>query len=154
MSYKLGFTTGTDLLTTLIAPSKIVWITGLVTSLTIFIEKYVYASADAIYFLFFLLAVDFITGVCKSIFINKDFSSKKFPRSMVSAVVYSLIFIISTGAAYHSLWFIWLPNFVYGVLLSTIIISIFENLTQLKLIDAKILTIIKNKVSESLKLNK
>lgn len=151
---QLGFSNISDLLTTLVIPTKSVWITGALTAISGFITHYMYTTAEAVYFLFFLLAIDFITGILKAIFVQKDFCSRKFPRSIVSAVSYALLLIISTGAAKHSVWFTFLPNFVYGILLSTLIISIVENMTKLGWIDASLMGAIKNKIKEVLKLKK
>jgi len=147
----LGFKSIQDFFSTLIIKNCTLNITfSSLAIFTTFITKYVYDDASAIYFLFFLLIVDFITGVACSIK-NKSFGSARLMRIVATLITYVLVLSISWNAAKYSLWFIFLPGLVYGLMIGTQIISILENLMKLKLIKREFYNKIKNKINKTIK---
>jgi phage-related holin len=100
------------------------------TTLTSFITDYVWDDAKAVYFLVFIITLDAITGIWKAIH-YKTFRSAKLPRIFVIATIYVLMLSISWNSANFSSLFIWLPGAVYGGLLGTQLVSIYENLSEL-----------------------
>lgn len=102
----------------------------LTTTTTSLITNYVWDDAKAVYFLVFVIALDAFTGVLKAIH-YKTFSSARLPRIFVIATIYVLMLSLSWNSANFSSLFIWLPGAVYGGLLGTQLVSIYENLSEL-----------------------
>lgn len=115
------------------------------TAFTSFITQYIWDDASAVYFLLFLIVVDAGTGVWKSIK-NRTFSSSKLPRVLVISIIYVLMLAISWNAAKHSELFIWLPGMVYGGLVGTPLVSIYENFAELGYVPKGLLYDIKEKI--------
>jgi uncharacterized membrane protein YfcA len=103
---------------------------AIATTLTTFITNYVWDDAKAVYFLVFAITLDAITGIWKAIHYKK-FRSAKLPRIFVIATIYVLMLSISWNSANFSPLFVWLPGAVYGGLLGTQLVSIYENLSEL-----------------------
>ncbi len=122
---------------------------GLAVS-TSFITKYIWDDASAIYFMLFLIMADALTGVWKSIK-YKTFRSSKLPRILVLSILYVLMISISWNAAKFSPLFIWLPGLVYGGLIGTQIVSIYENISELGYLPKGLLYEIKDKIAERIK---
>jgi len=99
-------------------------------TLTTFITDYIWDDAKAVYFLVFIIALDALTGIWKAVY-YKTFRSAKLPRIFVIATIYVLMLSISWNSANFSPLFVWLPGAVYGGLLGTQLVSIYENLSEL-----------------------
>ena len=97
---------------------------------TSFITDYIWDDAKAVYFLVFIITLDALTGIWKAVH-YKTFRSAKLPRIFVIATIYVLMLSISWNSANFSPLFIWLPGAVYGGLLGTQLVSIYENLSEL-----------------------
>lgn len=130
---------------------------------------YVFVSVGGIWFLIFLYSVDFLTGVAKSILYtlkskklkrenkevpkeieDKVLVSKKFPRFLLTLFSAMLILGILKFAAIYSVVYMPLYSIFYAVFLGQQIISIAENLTEMKLLPLSILERLKNKISNFL----
>lgn len=128
---------------------------------------FLFQSVGGIWFLIFLYAVDFFTGVAKAIKYSlkasryknkglpvpeeiaaKELVSKKFPRFLLTLFAAMLLLVILNFAAIHSLVFIPLYSIFYAVFVAQNIISVAENLSELGLLDATILTNLKRKIGE------
>lgn len=106
---------------------------ALAAATTTFITKYVWDDATAIYMMLALIIADALTGVLKAIR-NKTFSSSRLPRILVIMVIYTSLLGLSWNVAKLSPFYAWLPPFLYGGFITTLLVSIFENLNQLGLI--------------------
>lgn len=115
------------------------------TALTSFITQYIWDDASAVYFMLFLILIDASTGVWKSI-VNRSFSSSKLPRIFVISIIYVLMLSISWHAAKHSSLFVWLPGMVYGGLIGTPLVSIYENFAELGYVPKGLVYDIKEKI--------
>lgn len=118
---------------------------GAIAAITTFITNYIWDDASAVYFMFFLILMDAITGVWKSIKF-KTFRSSKIPRILVLSILYVVMLAISWNAANYSNLFMWLPGLVYGGLIGTQIVSIYENIAELGYLPKGLLYQIKNKI--------
>lgn len=136
----MGFDSMGDFLNTTLGTKtvKANAVTGIAAGITGFVTNYVYDDAHAIWFLVFLCTVDLLTGVAKA-FRNSNFSSKKFPRAFVSMLAYVCLIAISWNAAKHIPELNFVPGLVYGGVISTLVISVYENLKSLEWIDPKFL---------------
>jgi phage-related holin len=110
-----------------------------------FITDYIWDDAPAVYFLLFLITIDAFTGVWKS-YVYKTFRSSKLPRILVVSTIYVLMLAISWHAAKHSSLFVWLPGMVYGGLIGTQIVSIYENFSELGFLPKGLLYDIKERI--------
>lgn len=122
-------------------------------SLTTFISDYVWDSASAVYFMLFLIGIDAITGVIKA-FKQKTFSSARLPRIAVIMVSYCVLLSIAWNAAVYSMWFKFLPSVVYGMLIGTLILSVFENFAIIGIIDRKLFNTVKDNLTSIVELIK
>lgn len=121
-----------------------------VAGLTSFITNYIWDDAGAVYFMFFLVGADFITGIYKAKK-NKVFSSTRFPRAFVSLLVYCLLLAVSWNSANYSSLFTWLPGLMYGGIISTLLLSLIENLQSSGLLKFDLLQLIKDKLKNIIK---
>lgn len=123
-----------------------------IAGISTFITNYIWDDASAVFFMVFLIAVDFITGVARSIRSKpKSFSSARMPRAFVILVAYCLLLSIGWNAAHFSVLFIFLPGVIWGGLISTLILSILENLILLKIIDKTIFSSVIDKLKSIIK---
>lgn len=113
--------------------------------ITTFINDYVWNDAKAIYFMLFLISFDAMTGISKSIK-NKTFSSARLPRILVIMVVYTTLLAMSWNISKFSQFYNWLPGALYGGFMATLIVSIFENLHELKIVPDRIYSLVKAKL--------
>ena len=128
----LGFSNFNEFIQCLLG-LKSAFINGLfafAATLTTFITDYIWDDAKAVYFLVFVIALDAITGVWKALH-YRTFKSAKLPRIFVIAIIYVLMLSLSWNSANFSPLFVWLPGAVYGGLLGTQLVSIYENLSEL-----------------------
>ena len=116
---------------------------SVIATVNTFITKYIYDDAAAVFFLVFLIFFDAFTGICKAIKF-KSFSSSKLPRILVLMIMYVILLGISWNAARFSAFFVWLPSVVYGGMIGTLIVSIFENMVMLGYIPKNLYETIKN----------
>ncbi len=112
---------------------------------TTFINNYVWDDAKAIYFMLFLIAVDAATGISKAVK-NKSFSSSRLPRILVIMVIYTTLLAISWNISKFSPFYNWLPGALYGGFIATLIVSIFENLHELRIIPDRIYSLVRTKL--------
>ena len=77
---------------------------------------------------------------------HRSFSSSKLPRVLVISIIYVLMLAISWNAAKHSELFIWLPGMVYGGLIGTPLVSIYENFAELGYVPKGLIYDIKEKL--------
>jgi phage-related holin len=143
----LGFESTSELFSSILGlkNSFINFILAACTALTSFITQYIWDDASAVYFLLFLILIDAGTGVWKSIR-HRSFSSSKLPRVLVISIIYVLMLAISWNAAKHSELFIWLPGMVYGGLIGTPLVSIYENFAELGYVPKGLIYDIKEKL--------
>lgn len=106
------------------------FIMALGTTLTTFISSYIWDDASAVYFMLSLIIIDAATGIWKSLK-YKTFRSSRLPRICVISLIYVVMLAVSWNAAKHSALFIWLPGMIYGGLIGTQIVSIYENFAEL-----------------------
>jgi len=143
----LGFESTQELFSSILGlkNSFINFILAVCTAFTSFVTQYIWDDASAVYFLLFLIIVDAGTGVWKSVR-NRTFSSSKLPRVLVISIIYVLMLAISWNAAKHSELFLWLPGMVYGGLVGTPLVSIYENFAELGYVPKGLLYDIKEKI--------
>jgi phage-related holin len=144
----LGYSNTDDLLSSLFGLKLfIINIFGaMAAAITTFITSYIWDDATAIYMMLVLIIADATTGIIKSIK-NKTFSSSRLPRVLVIMVVYTSLLAISWNVAKQSPFYAWLPPFLYGGFITTLLVSIFENLNQLGLLPKKIFNYFHGKMS-------
>jgi len=143
----LGFESTKELFSSILGlkNSFINFLLAMITASTSFITQYIWDDASAVYFMLFLIIVDASTGIWKSIK-YRTFSSSKLPRVLVISIIYVLMLAISWNAAKHSTLFIWLPGMVYGGLIGTPLVSIYENFAELGYVPKGLLYDIKEKI--------
>lgn len=121
------------------------FLASVIAVLTTFITDYIWDDAKAIYILLMLIAVDAITGIFKAVK-NKIFSSAKLPRILVIMLVYTTMLGIAWNISKISPFYAFLPAVLYGGFVSTLMVSIFENIHQLKWIPDNLYNLVKNKL--------
>ena len=143
----LGFENTKELFSSILGlkNSFINFLLAMITASSSFITQYIWDDATAVYFMLFLIVVDASTGIWKSIK-YRTFSSSKLPRVLVISIIYVLMLAISWNAAKHSTLFIWLPGLVYGGLIGTPLVSIYENFAELGYVPKGLLYDIKEKI--------
>lgn len=144
----LGYDSISDFFTSVLGLKNIavnLWF-SLLALISSFTSGYIYNDENAVYFMVFLIFVDFYTGVWKSIK-NKSFKSTRFPRAFVSMLIYCLMLSISWKASTFSVFFSWLPSTVYGGLIGTLLLSVFENLAALGFINLEFLNELKSRLN-------
>ena len=151
----LGFKNLKELVTSTfgLKSSFINFCTSTMAIVTSFITNYVWDDASAVYFMLFLIITDAATGVWKSIK-YKTFRSSKLPRILVLSILYVLMLSISWNASKFSPLFIWLPGLVYGGLIGTQIVSIYENISELGYLPKGLLYDIKDRIINKIRNNK
>ena len=150
----VGFDSISDFVSTMVGwkNANINVVIAMLAGVSTFITDYIWDDASAVFFMVFLIMVDFITGVIKSIYSKpKTFSSARLPRAFVILLSYCLLLCIGWNAAHYSILFIWLPGVIWGGLISTLILSIIENLIQLKIIDKTVFSAIIGKLKTIIK---
>lgn len=131
----LGFDSVGDFLISLSGwKSKlIVGYLSIIGALSSLITNYIYNDAKAVYLLAFMMFFDLITASFRA-YKNKSFSSRRLPRVFVILVCYVVLLSISWNMAKQSVLFAWLPGALYTGMITTVFISIIENLVQAKII--------------------
>lgn len=115
-------------------------------ALTSFITSYVYNDAQAIYVLIGMIAFDSVTGIMKAIK-NGTFSSAKLPRILVIMVIYVSLLSLGWNLAKVNDLFTWVPGALYFGFVTTLTISIIENLHELRIISDNVYNYIKHKMT-------
>lgn len=110
-----------------------------------FISSYIYDDPQAIYVLLGMIAFDSLTGIMKAVK-NKTFSSAKLPRILVIMVIYTSMLSLGWNLAKVDDLFSWLPGTLYFGFVSTLTISIVENLHALGIISDEIYKHMKKKM--------
>ena len=143
----LGYSNSHDLLSSIFGfkLAAINFIVAISAVLTTFITDYIWDDAKAIYILLLLIGVDAATGIFKAIK-AKIFSSAKLPRILVIMVVYTTMLGVAWNISKISPFYAFLPAVLYGGFVSTLMVSIFENLHQLKFIPDNVYNVVKTKL--------
>ena len=141
-----GFSSGSDFLASLFG---VKWgfvnvIPGFLLGLTSFITGFVYESAETVYLLWILMALDWATGLLKS-FKTKSFVSYKLFRMPIYYVATTLILCLSWWLSKNSFLFTPIPGLVIGGFYSVYFISMLENLGELEWLPKSIVKVLKNK---------
>lgn len=146
----LGFDSFSEFITTVfgLKNSVVNLYFAIVAGLTSLITNYIWDDSSAVYFMAFLVAADFLSGIWKAKK-NKVFSSTRFPRAFVSLLIYCLLLAVSWNAAKHSVLFVWLPGATFGGIISTLILSLIENLQALGFVKFDLLSTIKDKLKST-----
>lgn len=113
--------------------------------ITAFITSYVYDDAQAIYVLMGMIAFDSMTGIMKALKYG-TFSSAKLPRILVIMVTYITLLSLGWNLAKVNDLFNWVPGCLYFGFVTTLAISIIENLHALNIISDNVYAYIKNKM--------
>ena len=143
----LGYANLQDLATSLFGLKMTVinFIGAVIAVATTFITDYIWNDAKAVYMLLFLVGIDAITGIAKAIK-AKTFSSAKLPRVLVIMIAYTTLLGIAWNLSKISPFYDFLPAILYGGFISTLLISIFENLHFLNLIPTKMYNYVRKKL--------
>lgn len=120
-------------------------VSSMIGAISSFITGYVYQSAEAVYFLLFLLFCDMITACIRAIR-TKTFTSKRLPRVLILMLSYCLALALAWNAAIYVPLLNFLPGFLYTGFVSVVLVSNMENLVEAKLLPGKILIAIKEKL--------
>lgn len=143
-----GYDSFSDFLTTIFGYSysfKFNSFIAALTSISSFITGYIYDDYKAVYFLLFLILLDFISGTAKAIKL-KTFSSKRLPRILLTIISYCILLSVSWNAAKYNDLFFFLPSLIYGGLTGTLLISVFENFYFLGYLPQSIYLILKQRL--------
>ena len=108
------------------------------------ITGYIYNDHIAIYTLWILYTLDFITGVGAAWY-TKTISSTKFPRILVNITAMTALVSVSWWMAKSNILFVYLPGVVMGGAYSTLFISLIENLSKLEVLPPSVQKIIKKR---------
>jgi phage-related holin len=143
----LGFKSFGDLIDAILGLKNplLNFIMAISTTMTTFITSYIWNDASAVYFMLSLIIIDALSGIWKSVK-YKTFRSSRLPRICVISLIYVVMLAISWNAANYSSLFIWLPGMVYGGLIGTQIVSIYENFSELGYLPKGLLYDIKEKI--------
>ena len=106
-------------------------------AVTAFITTYIYDDAHAVYVLVGFIFLDAITGILRAIK-QKKFSSSKLPRILVIMICYLTLLSLGWNLAQVHDIFSWVPGALYFGFITTLCISIMENLYELGVISEKI----------------
>lgn len=115
-------------------------------AITSFITSYIYDDAQAIYVLISMILFDSITGIMKAIK-RKTFSSARLPRILVIMIIYVSLLSIGWNLAKINDLFVWVPGCLYFGFITTLTVSIIENLHELRIISDSVYGYIQNKMS-------
>lgn len=142
----MGFHSAADLGSSLIRPDdvKVKGVFIIFTTLTTFITQYMWDSPGAIYTLWILLLLDWISGMAKAVY-NKVLVSHKLFRMPIYFIVTSILVSLSWWMAKGNVMFRILPSIVLGAFYSVYFISLLENLGELNLLPKKLVYILKSK---------
>lgn len=121
-------------------------ISSIIGAISSFITGYIYKSAEAVYFLLFLLFCDLITA-CYRAWKTNTFTSKRLPRVLILMLSYCLALALAWNASIYVPLLSWLPGFLYAGFVSVLFVSNLENLVYSKLLPGKILSEIKDKIN-------
>lgn len=120
-------------------------IMAFIGGLTTFITSYIYDDAQAIYVLIGMIAFDSLTGILKAIKHN-TFSSAKLPRILVIMLLYTCLLSLGWNLAKVNDLFSWIPGTLYFGFVTTLTISIIENLHALNVISDNVYNYIQKKM--------
>lgn len=120
-------------------------IMAFIGGLTAFITSYIYDDAQAIYVLMGMIAFDSLTGILKALKHN-TFSSAKLPRILVIMLLYTCLLSLGWNLAKVHDIFSWVPGTLYFGFVTTLVISIIENLHALNVISDNVYCYIKKKM--------
>jgi len=110
--------------------------------ITAFITSYIYDDPQAIYVLIGMVAFDSLTGIMRALK-QGIFSSVKLPRILVIMITYISLLSLGWNLAKVNDIFTWVPGCLYFGFVTTLCISIIENLHALNIISDNVLLILK-----------
>ncbi|WP_339755160.1 phage holin family protein [Algoriphagus aquimarinus] len=130
---------------------------------------WLFVSTGGIYFLMILFVIDFLTGIAKATyyslkikklkqqgletpieFEDRKLVSKKFPRFLITMLCSVMLLALLQFAGVYSLVFIPLYSIFYAVFVGQNLISITENLSEVGVVSAKIVSKLKQKITDIL----
>lgn len=120
-------------------------IMAFIGGVTTFITSYIYDDAQAIYVLIGMIAFDSLTGILKALKHN-TFSSAKLPRILVIMLLYICLLSLGWNLAKVNDLFSWIPGTLYFGFITTLTISIIENLHALNVISDNVYNYIRKKM--------
>lgn len=143
----LGYENLSDLVTTVFGTKCITLniMGGIIAGASAFITQYVWDDAKAVFILLGLIVLDAITGIFRAIK-QKTFSSARLPRVLVIIILYTGLLSIGWNLAHISALYGWIPSILYGGFVTTLFVSIFENIHALGLVPDNIYNYIKTKI--------
>lgn len=130
------------------------------------IFSFLFQNNEAIYFLILLYLIDFFTGIIKAVYYsleikrlkqinkptdhleNKKLVSKKFPRFLMTMLAALMILSLVKFAGIHSIIFLPLYSLFYSIFLGQQLISIAENLSEVKVLPFSIVKKLKSKITD------
>lgn len=115
-----------------------------IAALITLISGYIYDSPDAVYTLWILMIIDWITGISRAIKF-KELTSYKLFRMPLYFVATSVILSLSWWIAKGSPIFTLLPGIVLGGFYSVYFISLLENLSDLNLLPKQLVYVIEKR---------
>lgn len=144
----LGFESVKDYRNTLISFNHLFLISfiSFLGALNGFITEYIYDTPQAVYSLFGMIILDTLTGSLRALK-KGNFTSNKFSRFILILFSYMSLLAISFNLAKSTFLFIWLPSFLFFGFSSVLLISILENLSELKIIPKKFVDKFKDKIT-------
>lgn len=115
-----------------------------VAYLSSFITNFIWDSAGAVYTLWFIMCVDWFTGLSYA-FKSKKYESWKNLRMPIYFVCTSLLLSMSWNMSKNSVIYYPLPSLVYGGFLAVYFSSVIENMSKLDWLPQKIAKLIDEK---------
>lgn len=143
----LGFNSISDLLlsTTGIYYAKFhMVIVTFFVAVTGFIGTWIWEDPNAVWTLWVLMLIDYITGILKAIY-NKRFSSFKLWRMPIYFIVTTMLLSLAFWMAKGTITFALMPTIVISGFYSVYFISIIENFGQLGWLPKPIIELLRNK---------
>lgn len=116
----------------------------LFTGITEIVGIYIWGTPTAIYTLWFLMLLDYFTGIAKAI-CNKEFVSFKLWRMPLYFISTTLLLSLAFWMAKANFLFVVLPPMVMGGFLSVYFVSLLENLGELELLPKPLIEALKSK---------
>jgi len=128
--------------------------------------SFLFQNNEAIYFLILLYLIDLFTGIIKAVYYsleikrlkqinkstdhleNKKLVSKKFPRFLMTMLAALMILSLVKFAGIHSIIFLPLYSLFYSIFLGQQLISIAENLSEIKVLPFSIVKKLKSKITD------
>lgn len=143
-----GFESMTDFVKSLfgVQYSLLVTPASVIGGVSYFITKYVWDSPEAIYTLWALMVADWITGIAKSVRMNR-FDVARIFRIPIYFIATSFLIGISWNMEKSNALFGFLPGMVFIGFCSVYFISVVQNLVYLNLLPKELASLIERRAS-------